>query len=87
MARLTLDRQAPTWGSEISYPPPAMPQAGSNCTSTMTPVSHLAREGYVPAAMAMVLCNDPDVTAFCSMVQGLHQEGVVSDHSRTVNSQ
>ena len=72
-------RQSSTWDNQVSYPPPAMPhQPGSSFTSTMTPVSHLAREGYVPAAMAMVLCNDPDVTAFCSMVQGLHQEGVVS---------
>jgi hypothetical protein len=43
----------------------------------MIPVAHLAREGYVPSAMAMVLCNDPDVQGFCAMVQGLHQEGVV----------
>jgi len=43
----------------------------------MTPVAHLAREGYVPSAMAMVLCNDPDIQGFCTMVQGLHQEGVV----------
>jgi hypothetical protein len=42
----------------------------------MTPVAHLAREGYVPTAMAMVLCNDPDVQGFCAMIQGLHQEGV-----------
>jgi hypothetical protein len=36
--------------------------------------------------MAMVLCNDPDVTAFCSMVQGLHQEGVVSYFSNISKS-
>jgi hypothetical protein len=70
-------RQASSWGDKITYPPPSMTQVGTNFTSHMTPVAHLAREGYVPSAMAMVLCNDPDIQGFCTMVQGLHQEGVV----------
>lgn len=72
------NRQASSWGDKITYPPPSIPQTGTNFTSHMTPVAHLAREGYVPSAMAMVLCNDPDIQGFCNMVQGLHQEGVVS---------
>jgi hypothetical protein len=72
-----IDRQASSWGDKITYPPPSIPQTGTNFTSHMTPVAHLAREGYVPSAMAMVLCNDPDIQGFCNMVQGLHQEGVV----------
>jgi len=73
-----INRQTSSWGDKITYPPPSIPQTGSNFTSHMTPVAHLAREGYVPSAMAMVLCNDPDIQGFCTMVQGLHQEGVVS---------
>jgi hypothetical protein len=74
---LLMNRQASCWGEKITYPPPSIPQTGTNFTSHMTPVAHLAREGYVPSAMAMVLCNDPDIQGFCNMVQGLHQEGVV----------
>lgn len=44
----------------------------------MIPVSTLAREGLLPVTMGMVLCNDPDMTDFVAMVQGLHAEGVVS---------
>ena len=43
----------------------------------MIPVSHLARDGFTPIAMGMVLCNDPDVTSYVQMVQGFHAEGVV----------
>lgn len=46
----------------------------------MIPVSHLAREGFTPAAMGMVLCNDANLEAYVQMVQGFHAEGVVSTH-------
>jgi hypothetical protein len=42
----------------------------------MIPVSHLARDGFTPAAMGMVLCNDANISQYVSMVQGLHAEGV-----------
>jgi hypothetical protein len=47
-------------------------------TATMIPVSTLAREGLLPVAMGMVLCNDENMAQYVSMVQGLHAEGVVS---------
>lgn len=47
----------------------------------MIPVSHLAREGFTPAAMGMVLCNDANIDAYVRMVQGFHAEGVVSSCS------
>lgn len=71
-------RQTSTWGDQITYPAPSDPNQGTGLTTNMTPVAHLAQNGYVPTAMAMVLCNDPNVESFCSMVQKLHQEGVVS---------
>lgn len=48
----------------------------------MIPVAHLAREGFTPVAMGMVLCNDDNLSAFVTMVQGLHAEGVVSVSAR-----
>ncbi|GMK55259.1 hypothetical protein CspeluHIS016_0203150 [Cutaneotrichosporon spelunceum] len=63
-----------TWPETLSYPPgPAMTES---CTATMIPVSTLAREGMLPVAMGMVLCNDENITPFVNMVQGLHAEGV-----------
>ena len=44
----------------------------------MIPVSHLASDGYNPIAMGMVLCDDPNISAYVQMVQGFHAEGVVS---------
>ena len=43
----------------------------------MMPVAHLARDGFTPVAMGMVLCNDANITEYVNMVQGLHAEGVV----------
>ena len=48
----------------------------------MIPVAHLAREGFTPITMGMVLCNDANIEAYVSMVQGFHAEGVVSAASR-----
>lgn len=68
--------QSNTWPSAITYPagPPEVDTA--TATATMIPVSHLAREGFTPAAMGMVLCNDSNIEAYVQMVQGLHAEGV-----------
>lgn len=51
----------------------------------MIPVSHLARDGFTPIAMGMVLCNDADVTPYVNMVQGLHVEGVVRDSASRIS--
>lgn len=67
-------RQSQTWPTTIAYPPE--PQPNQSCTATMMPVAHLAREGFTPAAMGMVLCNDANISDFVSMVQGFHAEGV-----------
>lgn len=72
-------RQSNAWPSTIAHPSdntPVDPQG--SCTSSMIPVSHLARDGFTPIAMGMVLCNDADVNPYVHMVQGLHAEGVVS---------
>lgn len=71
--------QSHTWPTTITYPQepqPVNPNAAGSCTSTMIPVSHLAREGFTPAAMGMVLCDDEKIQEYVSMVQGLHAEGV-----------
>lgn len=81
------------WPSSVVYPPDAQANEASSATATMIPVSQLAREGFTPAAMGMVLCNDANIEAYVNMVQGLHAEGVVrfmtcdrtigcADHSR-----
>ena len=44
----------------------------------MIPVAYLAREGFTPETMGMVLCNDSKINKYVSMVQSLHSEGVVS---------
>lgn len=44
----------------------------------MIPVAYLAREGFTPIAMGMVLCNDANIERYVSLVQSLHAEGVVS---------
>ncbi len=77
-----LGRQSNSWSETIAYPvdPPPKDYQGS-CTSSMIPVSHLARDGFTPIAMGMVLCNDADVTPYVQMVQGLHAEGVVRGYS------
>ncbi|RSH83645.1 hypothetical protein EHS25_005549 [Saitozyma podzolica] len=66
--------QSHTWPSTITYPPTPTPT--ESYTATMIPVSHLAREGFTPAAMGMVLCDDANISQYVSMVQGLHAEGV-----------
>ncbi|RSH87262.1 hypothetical protein EHS25_003171 [Saitozyma podzolica] len=66
--------QSQTWPSTIIYP--SIPTPTESYTATMIPVSHLAREGFTPAAMGMVLCNDANISQYVSMVQGLHAEGV-----------
>lgn len=72
------NRQSHLWPQSVDYPQPANPDLSASCTSTMIPVSHLAREGFTPVAMGMVLCADPDIQGFVRFVQGLHAEGVVS---------
>jgi hypothetical protein len=71
-----LVRKSALWPQKITYP--AENVAAESCTSSMIPVANLAREGYTPAAMGMVLCNDDDLTGYTAMVQGFHAEGVVS---------
>ena len=80
MADLTiLFRQSHLWPEAITYPPePGPADEFGSCTSSMIPVSHLARNGMAPIAMGMVLCNDTNIDAYVNMVQGLHAEGVVS---------
>ncbi|WVQ72482.1 hypothetical protein IAR50_002037 [Cryptococcus sp. DSM 104548] len=69
--------QSSSWPQQLSYP---MRQVSPNdCyTSSMIPVSHLAREGLVPITMGMVLCNEPAdrIDPYVKMVHGLHAEGV-----------
>lgn len=78
MAPVDEGRQSNLWTETISYPQETTPnESQGSCTSSMIPVSHLARDGFTPIAMGMVLCNDPDITAYVQMVQGLHAEGVV----------
>jgi hypothetical protein len=77
-AELTEARQSNLWSSTIAYPLEAfLNDSQGSCTSSMIPVSHLARDGFTPIAMGMVLCNDADVKPYVQMVQGLHAEGVV----------
>jgi hypothetical protein len=71
---MAVSRQSQTWPSTIIYP--SIPTPTESYTATMIPVSHLAREGFTPAAMGMVLCNDANISQYVSMVQGLHAEGV-----------
>jgi hypothetical protein len=78
LLELTLHSQSHTWPSTITYPPTPTPT--ESYTATMIPVSHLAREGFTPAAMGMVLCDDANISQYVSMVQGLHAEGVVRPH-------
>ena len=73
------------WAKTITYPPESSGPVECS-TSSMIPVSHLAREGFTPAAQGMVLCKDEDVTPFVRFVQGLHSEGVVSSPSLAVVS-
>jgi hypothetical protein len=68
--------QSTTWPANISYPAEPLANENATATATMIPVSHLAREGFTPAAMGMVLCNDSNIEAYVQMVQGLHAEGV-----------
>lgn len=68
--------QSNTWPADISYPTEPLVNENATATATMIPVSHLAREGFTPAAMGMVLCNDSNIEAYVQMVQGLHAEGV-----------
>lgn len=74
--QLTCTRQSQLWGERLVYPPGTAVTESS--TATMIPVSTLAREGLLPVAMGMVLCNDDNICEYVSMVQGLHAEGVVS---------
>ncbi|WWC89234.1 uncharacterized protein L201_004152 [Kwoniella dendrophila CBS 6074] len=68
--------QSQLWPQTLTYPLNQHPV--ESCTSTMIPVSHLAREGLVPITMGMVLCNEPPerLAPYVNMVQGLHAEGV-----------
>ncbi|WRT66461.1 uncharacterized protein IL334_003420 [Kwoniella shivajii] len=68
--------QSHLWPKTLTYPLNQVPV--ESCTSTMIPVSHLAREGLVPITMGMVLCNEPPerLAPYVNMVQGLHAEGV-----------
>ncbi|ORX35785.1 hypothetical protein BD324DRAFT_657237 [Kockovaella imperatae] len=71
--------QSHLWPTKISYPPEPAAEGQtttSSCTSTMIPVSHLAREGFTPITMGMVLCNDANISEYVAMVQGFHAEGV-----------
>lgn len=73
-----LVRQSHLWPQSLSYP--LKPNNSDECyTSSMIPVSHLAREGLVPITMGMVLCNEPAdrIDPYVKMVHGLHAEGVV----------
>ncbi|OCF38713.1 hypothetical protein I317_07498 [Kwoniella heveanensis CBS 569] len=69
--------QSQLWPQTLTYPLTHLP-ADSSCTSTMIPVSHLAREGLIPITMGMVLCNEPPerIAPYVNLVQGLHAEGV-----------
>ncbi|KAK8864486.1 hypothetical protein IAR55_001736 [Kwoniella newhampshirensis] len=69
--------QSHLWSSTLTYPlKPTAPT--ESYTSTMIPVSHLAREGLIPITMGMVLCNAPPegIAPYVNMVHGLHAEGV-----------
>lgn len=69
--------QSHLWPQNLSYP--LKPNNSDECyTSSMIPVSHLAREGLVPITMGMVLCNEPAdrIDPYVKMVHGLHAEGV-----------
>lgn len=73
-----LPRQSHHWPQSLSYP--LKPSSSDEFyTSSMIPVSHLAREGLVPITMGMVLCNEPAdrIDPYVKMVHGLHAEGVV----------
>ncbi|WVF71262.1 hypothetical protein IAT40_006065 [Kwoniella sp. CBS 6097] len=69
--------QSQLWPQTLTYPLSHLPTE-SSCTSTMIPVSHLAREGLIPITMGMVLCNEPPerIAPYVNLVQGLHAEGV-----------
>ncbi|WVQ99608.1 hypothetical protein IAU59_006744 [Kwoniella sp. CBS 9459] len=69
--------QSQLWPQTLTYPLGQLPN-DSSCTSTMIPVSHLAREGLIPITMGMVLCNEPPerIAPYVNLVQGLHAEGV-----------
>ena len=72
-------RQSHLWSSTLTYPvDPSADNDNSSFTSKMIPVAYLAREGFTPVTMGMVLCNDANIEAYVAMVQHLHAEGVVS---------
>ena len=74
-------RQSHQWAPKLTHPPEVGPDTHtSSFTSKMIPVAYLAREGFTPVTMGMVLCNDDKIQAFVSMVQSMHSEGVVSAH-------
>ena len=76
--RLTY-RQSHQWAPTLTHPPEVGPDTlTSSFTSKMIPVAYLAREGFTPVTMGMVLCNAEMIQALVSMVQSMHSEGVVS---------
>jgi hypothetical protein len=72
-------RQSHTWAPTLAHPFEHSPDNDSSSfTSKMIPVAYLAREGFTPVTMGMVLCNDSKIQEYVAMVQSLHAEGVVS---------
>ena len=72
-------RQSHLWSSTLAHPvTPSADSDTSSFTSKMIPVAYLAREGFTPVTMGMVLCNDAKIQEYVAMVQSLHSEGVVS---------
>ncbi|WWD17216.1 hypothetical protein CI109_101654 [Kwoniella shandongensis] len=69
--------QSHLWSDTLTYPLKPT-TSNESYTSTMIPVSHLAREGLIPITMGMVLCNAPPegIAPYVNMVHGLHAEGV-----------
>jgi hypothetical protein len=76
-----MGRQSHQWAPKLTHPPEVGPDTHTSpFTSKMIPVAYLAREGFTPVTMGMVLCNDDKIQAFVAMVQSMHSEGVVSGH-------
>jgi hypothetical protein len=72
-------RQSHTWAPTLAHPFEHSPDNDSSSfTSKMIPVAYVAREGFTPVTMGMVLCNDSKIQEYVAMVQSLHAEGVVS---------
>lgn len=72
-------RQSHLWAPTLTYPlDQSLDNESSSFTSKMIPVAYLAREGFTPVTMGMVLCNDENIQGYVAMVQHLHAEGVVS---------